>query len=83
MWTGLLYFLVCADLSQNSEIFDGKIENFSRDGKDENQIITLFRDGQRSTFPRVTENAVAQARKRDLSLKQEHQQNTNSGKYKN
>ena len=44
----------------------------------------LFRDGQRSTFPRVTatENAVAQARKRDLALKQEHKQNTTSGKYK-
>ena len=42
------YFLVCVDLSQNPEIWlifwdvlDGKIENFSRDDTDENQIITI------------------------------------------
>ena len=44
----------------------------------------LYRDGQRSIFPRVTatEAEVKEARKRDLLLKQKHQQLVNAGKYK-
>ena len=44
----------------------------------------LFRDGQRSIFPRVTvtEDEVKEARNRDLSLKQRQQQKINAGKFK-
>ena len=44
----------------------------------------LFRDGQRSAFPRVkvSNEAVQQARSRDLASKQKRQSEINSGKYK-
>ena len=44
----------------------------------------LFRDGERNIFPRVTasEEAVTQARLRDLELKEKKQQGINSGKYR-
>lgn len=44
----------------------------------------LYRDGERSIFPcvTVTDNAVKEARKRDLATKQQHQEKINAGKYK-
>ena len=44
----------------------------------------LYRDGQRSNFPRVTatDEEVRDARKRELLLKQTNQQKINSGKYR-
>ena len=44
----------------------------------------LFRDGQRSAFPRVAvgDNDVAEARARDLAMKQKYQQGINAGKYR-